>query len=204
MHFVVKSAICVTDRREARRLATNRRITVEAQHLVEEHGFDGFTMEDLAAAADVSRRTLFNHVGSKLDAVLGEFPVIPDALVQQFRDGGPHGDLFSDLGALAEEVVADHDATREEIALGRRMLADPRLLAASNERFAAYAEPFLDHIAAREGAAYDETRARVAVSVLVSLAEMALDDYVADTEGRPLVDHLTRLLAAARSLVSRT
>jgi AcrR family transcriptional regulator len=201
MHSMAESA--TTDRREARRLATNRRITLEAQRLVEARGLDGFTMDDLAEAADVSRRTLFNHVGSKLDAVLGEFPTIPDTLVQQFRDGGPHGDLFTDLGALAEEVISDHEATRDEVALGRRMLTEPRLLAASNDRFAAYAEPFVDHIAVREGPSYDEQRARVAVTLVLALAEMALDAFVADTRNRPLVDHFTALLAATRSLLNR-
>ena len=41
------------------------------ERLADDRGFDGFTMDELAAAAAVSRRTLFNHVSGKLEAVLG-------------------------------------------------------------------------------------------------------------------------------------
>ena len=39
--------------------------------LTQGRGLDGWTMEDLAGAAEVSRRTLFNYFSSKVDAVLG-------------------------------------------------------------------------------------------------------------------------------------
>ena len=54
-----------------RKLVTSERITLCAQVLADEHGLDGFTMDELATAADVSRRTLFNHFPGKVDAVLG-------------------------------------------------------------------------------------------------------------------------------------
>ena len=44
--------------REGRRRATSYRISVCAQELTEERGLEGFTMEELAEAAGVSRRTL--------------------------------------------------------------------------------------------------------------------------------------------------
>jgi AcrR family transcriptional regulator len=60
--------------REERRQATSYRISVCAQQLTEQHGLEGFTMEELAEAAGVSRRTLFNYYPSKIDAVLGASP----------------------------------------------------------------------------------------------------------------------------------
>ena len=79
MHFMTQSAIQVTeqgDTRADRRRLTAHRITGCAQRLTLERGLDGFTMDDLAALAEVSRRTLFNYFPGKDDAVLGGPPVL--------------------------------------------------------------------------------------------------------------------------------
>ncbi|TVS22181.1 TetR family transcriptional regulator [Corynebacterium sanguinis] len=65
--------------RERKRQATLRRIYDEALALVERHGADAVTVEDICAAADISRRTFFNYVSSKDDAILGAFPFELDA-----------------------------------------------------------------------------------------------------------------------------
>ena len=82
--------------REVKRLRTERRISRCAQQLTEERGLDGFTLDDLAARAEVSRRTLFNYFPSKLDAVLGPVPAVSDAARTAFLAGGPTGRLIDD------------------------------------------------------------------------------------------------------------
>ena len=62
--------------RADKRALTARRIVLCAQELTLEHGLDGFTMDDLAQRAEVSRRTLFNYFPSKDDAVLGGPPSV--------------------------------------------------------------------------------------------------------------------------------
>lgn len=52
------------DRHQAQRMENNRAIKLAAVALAEKHGFGNFTVEDLAASANVSRRTFFNHFGS--------------------------------------------------------------------------------------------------------------------------------------------
>ena len=51
----------------------------------------------LAQAVGVSRRTLFNHVSSKEEAVLGVLPEITDEQVETLSAGGPSGHLIDDL-----------------------------------------------------------------------------------------------------------
>ncbi len=109
--------------REQKRWETSHRITLCAQRLTDEHGHDGFTMDDLADAAEVSRRTLFNYFPSKTDAVLGAPPEIPDAVVDTFRAGGPHGHLIDDLTELVRAAMgADFGAARARLLL-RLLLA---------------------------------------------------------------------------------
>ena len=63
-----------TPLRERKRRATRRRIEDAATALVEKHGFDNVTVEDICRDAEISRRTFFNYFETKDDAVLGVQP----------------------------------------------------------------------------------------------------------------------------------
>ena len=55
------------DRRSRKRLATRQSISVAATRLFIERGFDRVTVDEIAAAADVGRMTVFNHFPRKED-----------------------------------------------------------------------------------------------------------------------------------------
>ncbi len=199
MHSMKQSAPLL----ESRKRTTSHRISACAQALADRHGIDGFTLEDLAEAAAVSRRTLFNYFPSKLDAVLGPAPTIPESLLVEFRRGGPHHDLVEDLAALAHTMLADEAVGREEVALHRRLLrTNPRLLASAHERFEALSEQLVAEILVREGPSFDTARARVAVRVLVALFEVSLDLFLADQRNHELADHFIDSLRTARELLA--
>ena len=123
-------------RRASHRRQTARRINTCAQLLTEERGLDGFSMDDLADAAGVSRRTLFNYFPGKDAAVLGDPLVLDPTLVSRFVAGGPTGRLVDDMVALIEPALANESFTRDEVARARRVLAaEPRLMTAAHERF---------------------------------------------------------------------
>lgn len=58
-----------SDLRARKRAATHAGLATAAFALATEHGLDGFTVDDVARRADVSRRTFFNHFASKEEAV---------------------------------------------------------------------------------------------------------------------------------------
>ena len=102
-----------------------------AQKLTEEHGLDGFTMEELAESAGVSRRTLFNYFPSKIDAVLGRLRRSPRRRSAEFRSRGAGSNLVTDLRELASELMDTKQFSREDVDRTRRLLlTNPRLLAA--------------------------------------------------------------------------
>ena len=163
---------------------TAHRITICAQQLTDTHGFDGFTMEDLAESAGVSRRTLFNYFPGKLDAVLGNAPVIEPELLEQFTAGGPSGTLLDDLCTVLVRIVSTKGFTRAQAEVARRIIrGNPRLLSAAHERFEAVAEEFADLIIQREGEGFGTARARLLVTVLACLYDVALKDVLADESG---------------------
>lgn len=199
MHSVTESA--TTSIREQKRWETSQRITVCAQQLTDQHGLDGFTMDDLAAAAEVSRRTLFNYFPGKVDAVLGEHPEIPPSVLAEFHAGGPHGDLVEDLAELARAVLAVKQPDRVHVELVRRLMAtNPRLLVAAHERFEAITEEFTALVVEREGAGFGAARARLLLRLLLALFDAALVELLQEDETRPLDELFEAQLSATREL----
>lgn len=189
--------------REDRRRATSYRISVCAQLLTEDRGLEGFTMEQLAESAGVSRRTLFNYYPSKVDAVLGDAPALGDEALDQFRGRGAAGNLVEDLRALAEEMLDAREFSREDVTRFRRILrVNPRLLACAHDRFVVITGQVVATIREREGVAFDELRAQVAVRLLASLFDAAFDRFLVDEDERPLADAFDDVLRAARQLLA--
>ncbi|NYG59473.1 AcrR family transcriptional regulator [Nocardioides daedukensis] len=174
---------------EKRKVSTTHRITICAQKLTDQRGFDGFTMDELAEAAQVSRRTLFNYFPGKLDAVLGPGPELPDQVIETFRAGGPNGDFIADIKVLIAAMVDIKGFDRDEALVARRIFkTNPRLLLAVHERFHAVTELFTDLILDREGQDFGRHRARILINVLACLFDVALEDVLSDTTGRRELD----------------
>lgn len=165
------------------------RIVDCAQTLAEQRGLDGFTMDDVAACAGVSRRTLFNHVGGKLDAVLG-LPAGPDrARFAEFRAGGPTGCLSVDLKSTVGAVLDAKSRPVEDWERLRRLLAsDARLRGAMRDKFAVSADFFADALLEREGSSITPLQARAAATVVTALFDVALDAFL-DNPAVTLADH---------------
>lgn len=96
--------------REAKRRATLHAIEEHATLLVLEHGYEAVTVEDICAAAEVSRRTFFNYVESKEIAVFGRPARLPPPEVQQRFLHTTHTDLVAAVvDTLFDAFVAEHD-----------------------------------------------------------------------------------------------
>jgi AcrR family transcriptional regulator len=159
------------------------RIARCAQTLAEEHGIDGFTMDDVAECAGVSRRTLFNYIPGKLDAILG-LPASPDrTLLTDFVAGGPTGRLGADVKAVILTLLESRNASWGDLERVRRLIAsDARLLKALHEKSGQLVEALADAIQQREGEAFDRLRAHAAATVTLALFDLAIDAYIADPE----------------------
>ncbi|WP_235503746.1 TetR/AcrR family transcriptional regulator [Curtobacterium sp. S6] len=79
---------CVDSLRERKRLETRKAIHEACLDLAEERGVSGFTVEEAAERAEISRRTFFNYFASKEDAIFDFDPEdLPDAYRQRYVDG---------------------------------------------------------------------------------------------------------------------
>lgn len=189
------------DHRTSKREETARRIMLSALRLATEHGLDGFTMDELAEAAGVARRTLFNYYPSKVDACLGPPIEVPAEAMTAFASGGPTGNLGADLEHLAREVLAIEQPTREEMVLHRRLFQIPRLVEAVHDRFAELAVDLQEAVRARGGEQIDQEGALLLIRVLLVVFDTAIDASIAGDD-TPLSDLFSRHFGTVRRLLA--
>jgi AcrR family transcriptional regulator len=107
--------------RERKKQATRLALRRAALELAVEHGPDHVTVEDIAAAADVSPRTFFNYFASKEEALVGEhterLATIRTLVAARPADETP----VVAVGAALTEYVASLELDRGMWALRRRL-----------------------------------------------------------------------------------
>ncbi|WP_250447736.1 TetR/AcrR family transcriptional regulator [Actinotalea sp. C106] len=103
-----------TDRRAALKERHRRDIVAAAAALLEETGGLNFTIEDLAARADVSRRTVFNHFASLSDVLAAVFDDVMGGLLACYQAQAPldaGGRAWAGVDAVFDELAAALRAT---------------------------------------------------------------------------------------------
>ena len=88
--------------REAKKLHTRQAIADEAMRLFVTRGFDAVTVAEVAEAAGVSEKTVFNYFPTKEDLFFDEVPARQAALADAIRSRGK-GSIFA---ALREQQTA--------------------------------------------------------------------------------------------------
>ena len=96
-----------SDRRSRKRLATRQVISNAATLLFIERGFDQVTVDEIAAAADVGRMTVFNHFPRKEDMFFDRDEEIREILCNALRQRDPHIAPVETLRLLAHRLVAE-------------------------------------------------------------------------------------------------
>ncbi|MEU8460420.1 TetR/AcrR family transcriptional regulator [Streptomyces sp. NPDC029003] len=92
-----------TGLRESKKLRTRRQLAATALELFLERGFDAVSVADVAAAAEVSKPTLFRYFPSKEDLLLDRFADHQDEAARIVRDREPGR---TPLRAVREHFVA--------------------------------------------------------------------------------------------------
>jgi AcrR family transcriptional regulator len=96
-----------SDRRSRKRLATRQSISDAATLLFFERGFDHVTVDEIAAAADVGRMTVFNHFPRKEDLFFDRDEEGRETLREALRQRDPHVASIEVLRLLAHRLVAE-------------------------------------------------------------------------------------------------
>jgi AcrR family transcriptional regulator len=166
--------------RERTRRAVHAEITDTALRLFAEQGFDATTVDQIAAAAGISRRSFFHYFGSKEDVVMGDL----EALGRRVRDALEARPASETAWEALREALKtlqgpDTDAvTQLEIA---GMYADaPSLRAKHLEKHLRWQELFAPDIERRLGiipGATADPRARAVIAAALACLDIAVEAW---------------------------
>ena len=153
---------------------TRAAIRAAALTLTRERGYAAMTVDDVAALAGVSRRTVFNHVASKADLlVLGPEAPEPQAL-EAFVNGT--GTLLEDLGALLASGAEAVESERGWLLSFPEIVRDnPEVERAIHERLRTVALSLIDAAGRRLGTTPDDPRTRAVVALAMGIQRSSVD-----------------------------
>lgn len=118
--------------RERKKHQTRRTIERVALDLFDEHGFDGTTIDEIAAAADIAPRTFFHYFPSKEDVVLADVATRMERIVAALRSSPGDLDPWPALRGAFLTVAADYESEQEQILRRFRIIRSTPSVAAQN------------------------------------------------------------------------
>jgi AcrR family transcriptional regulator len=169
-----------TGLRERKKQQTRELIAQTARRLFLERGFDHVPVAEIARAADVSEKTVFNYYTRKEDLVYFQLEAFEEELLAAVRDRAPGEsvlDAFSRFvlqrrGLLAE---SDPEAAERLAALTRMITESPALLTREREIFERYTDSLAELLARETAAAPDDVEPRVVANALMGVHRALVD-----------------------------
>jgi AcrR family transcriptional regulator len=142
--------------RERKKQATRLALHEAALRLVGERGLDGVSVDDIAAAADVSPRTFFNYFSSKDDAVVGLDPAMAEVQAETFLARPAEESPVQALRAIAREQAVGMAEDPELWPLRLRVIeSNPVLVARLAAAFGRSERALAEAVARRTGTSTD-------------------------------------------------
>ena len=194
-----------TGLRERKKEQTRQRIAETARDLFVERGFERVTVAEIARAAEVSEKTVFNYFPTKEDLFYWRMESFAEEMLETIRQREPGESILAAFRRfmLAQRgLLGKHDPeAREELtAITRIITQSPSLLAREERILAGYATALADLIAEETRAAPTDIEPRVAALAMMAV-HRSLIDY---TRGRILAGELTpRLTRDVRAQLRR-
>jgi len=152
--------------RETKKQHTRGVIADEAMRLFVQRGFDRVTVAEVAAAAGVSEKTVFNYFPTKEDLFYDEVPARAAALVDAVRNRAP-GESIADALERQQSAQCGRMCSPGFVTFARVIEDSPALQAKELEIMAVYTRALAGAIAEELGA--HPLDAQIAANALVSV-----------------------------------
>lgn len=145
------------------------------------YGFDNVTVEDIAEAEGIGRRTFFRYFPSKNDLPWGDFDALLERMRSRFPEVPDDQPLFD---ALRESVVDFNRFPDAEVPYLRQrmncLLTTPALVAHSALRYQAWRKVIAEFVAYRLGVAWDSHIAMTLGHVCLGISLSAYESWLED------------------------
>ena len=162
-----------------------------ALDLFTSRGFEETTVDDVAAAAGIGRRTFFRYYASKNDAVWGDFDAQLEKLRQWFDQCTPDAPL---MDAVHSAVLTFNRLPKAEEPWHRRRMAlilnTPALQAHSTHMYARWRAVIAEFVAKRTGARTEDMIPQLIAYSALGAAVAAYEQWLRDEDAElePLLD----------------
>jgi AcrR family transcriptional regulator len=170
--------------RGRKRAETHARIQTEGMRLFLERGFEATTLDDIAEAADVSRRTLFHYFASKEEIVFSTKADFPDLIAEAIG----RRPIDESLLEMVENALVDM-ATRYQSAQARdlaRLIHDtPALSAGDKAKYEKVERVLAKALAVRKGLPETDIACRVTAATAIGILKLSIEVWLTGDDAGP-------------------
>jgi AcrR family transcriptional regulator len=182
-------------KREEKRQETSRRIAEAALSLFIEQGYDGTTVEAIAAAAGISRRTFFFYFKSKEEILLAwNMDGFIDELGKAFETHEATAAPFELVRAALPALVARFE-TRKSIVVDRLMRSTEALRLRKQAWYMRLEERLFETLRSHWPEAHRRPALRLVAMTAIGTMRVSMERWREESGVRPLADYLREDLA---------
>jgi AcrR family transcriptional regulator len=171
-----------TGLRERKKEQTRQLIADTARRLFAERGFDGVTVAEIARAADVAEKTVFNYFPTKEDLFYSRLEAFEEELLDAVRGRAPGESVIAAFRAFITRQrgvfdLSDDEASEQLRTITRLITESPALLAREREVMARYTDALAALLAEETRTDPGAAEPRVVAAALIGI-HRSLIDYV--------------------------
>jgi AcrR family transcriptional regulator len=172
--------------RERKKQRTREAIVEAAMDLFEERGFEGTTVADIAARADIAPRTYFAYFPTKEDVLFADFEETLASLQARLREREPGETAIDALREWLVALLGDMDFADERERCRHRLIRENQSLEAHDRHLHGQFESALaEAIAEDVGGKPTDVRARMVAASAVAALEKLGEYYKDDSDQAP-------------------
>ncbi len=175
--------------RERKKIERRQAIERAAIDLFEAQSFEGTTVGDIAAAADIAPRTFFHYFSTKEDVVLADYAGRLERITAELSRQPDTMAPWAALRAAFVVVAGDYDDARDQIARRFEIMAvNPSVYARSLQLQAGWEDELANVLAVRAQTNSDDLTSRLLASAALACMRSALRHWIATGGSRALPD----------------
>jgi AcrR family transcriptional regulator len=185
--------------RERKRRQTRERISQAAMALFIARGFDATTIDDIAAAADVSKRSFFDYFPTKEDVIFAWQDAFGESLAAAVAERPADEPLISVIEEALVSVITRAVADPQTMALTDLIGETPALRARDQLKYAKLEQVLVDALAKRTKGKDGKLRAQVLAMMVIGAMRIGKETWQDRQKTETIDDHARRIFKAIRA-----
>jgi AcrR family transcriptional regulator len=186
--------------RQRKRQQTRERLTRAAMELFRDRGFEATTLDDIAAAANISRRSFFHYFASKEDVVFAWQEGSTAALIAAVA-ARPAGEFLLVAAENAIAAMIRRLEPGEAIAIAKLRRDNPALQARDQVKYEKLERALAEALARRAGDKTERLQARLIAMIATGAMRIGSELWAAEGAREKPEALVKRTFAAIRAII---